>query len=68
MTKAQAVSAKAYEFDENGNETTLDFERFIQIIKDSGYKGFISVEYEHDTLDERAGIRSTLALLKKHAN
>jgi len=68
MTKAQAVSAKAYEFDEKGNETTLDFERLMQIIKDSGYQGYISVEYEHETLNERQGIRSTLALLKKYAN
>lgn len=68
MKKAQAVSAKAYEFDENGNETTLNFERFMQIIKDSGYDGYISVEYEHETLNERDGIRATLALLKKHAN
>ena len=66
MTKAQAVSAKAYEFDENGNETTLDFEKFIKIIKDSGYKGYISVEYEHDTLDEREGITATKNLLSKY--
>ncbi len=65
MTKAQAVSAKSYEFDENGNETTLDFEKFMAIIKKSGYKGYISVEYEHETLDERKGIKATKALLKK---
>ncbi|WP_400076657.1 sugar phosphate isomerase/epimerase family protein [Winogradskyella sp. R77965] len=66
MTKAQAVSAKSYEFDANGNETTLDFEKFIQIIKKSGYDGYISVEYEHETLDERKGILATKALLLKH--
>jgi sugar phosphate isomerase/epimerase len=66
MTKAQAVSAKAYEFDENGDETTLDFEKFIQIIKDSDYKGYISVEYEHDTQSERDGIIATKNLLLKH--
>ncbi|MFP4845143.1 sugar phosphate isomerase/epimerase family protein [Winogradskyella sp. PE311] len=66
MTKAQAVSAKAYEFDENGNETTLDFEKFIQIIKNSDYKGYISVEYEHETLSEREGIIATKKLLQKY--
>ncbi|MCA0132498.1 sugar phosphate isomerase/epimerase [Winogradskyella sp. D23] len=68
MKKAQAVSAKAYAFDENGNETTLDFERFMKIVKESNYDGYISIEYEHETLNEREGIKSTLALLKKHAN
>jgi len=66
MTKAQAVSAKAYEFDDNGNETTLDFARFIQIVKDSDYEGHISVEYEHETLNEREGILATKKLLLKH--
>ena len=65
MTKAKAVSAKAYEFDENGNETTLDFPRFVQIIKDSGYDNYISIEYEHETLNEREGILKTRALLEK---
>ncbi|WP_299119944.1 sugar phosphate isomerase/epimerase family protein [uncultured Winogradskyella sp.] len=68
MTKAQAVSAKAYEFDADGNETTLDFKKFIQTIKKSGYDGYISVEYEHETLDERKGILATKALLLKHLN
>lgn len=68
MTKAQAVSAKAYEFDADGNETTLDFEKFMQIIDASGYEGHISVEYEHDTLDERAGIKATKALLENIMN
>ncbi|WP_299127505.1 sugar phosphate isomerase/epimerase family protein [uncultured Winogradskyella sp.] len=66
MTRAHAVSAKAYEFDENGNETTLDFERFVKIIKDSGYDGPISVEYEHESLNEREGILATKKLLLRH--
>ncbi|WP_422107164.1 sugar phosphate isomerase/epimerase family protein [Winogradskyella sp.] len=68
MTKAQAVSAKAYEFDKNGNETTLDFEKFSHIIKNSGYQGYISVEYENETLSEREGILATKNLLLKHFN
>ena len=63
MTKAQAVSAKAYEFDEDGNETTLDFMKFLQSVKDAGYTGYVSVEYEHEELDERTGILATKELL-----
>ena len=68
MTKAKAVSAKAYEFDEYGNETSLDFQRFVQIIKDSGYDNYISIEYEHERLNERDGIKKTKALLEKSIN
>ncbi|MCF7559145.1 sugar phosphate isomerase/epimerase [Sabulilitoribacter multivorans] len=67
MTKAQAVSAKAYEFDDKGNETTLDFEKFIKLISNSGYKGYISVEYENETLNEKEGILATKALLLRAA-
>lgn len=67
MTKAQAVSAKAYEFDADGNETSLDFRKLLKSVKDSGYKGYVSVEYESETLDERKGILDTKALLLKVA-
>ena len=65
MTKAQAVSAKAYEFDENGNETTIDFMKMLQLVKDAKYDGYVSVEYESETLDERKGILATKDLLIK---
>ncbi|GAA4268464.1 hypothetical protein GCM10022257_05650 [Hyunsoonleella aestuarii] len=68
MTKALAVSAKAYEFDENGNETTLDFNRFLRLVADAGYKDYVSVEYENETLDERKGILATKQLLINFAN
>ncbi len=58
-----AVSAKSYNFDENGNETTIDFVKMLQIVKDAGYTGFVGVEYEGDVLDEKAGIEATKALL-----
>lgn len=67
LTAAKAVSAKSYDFDENGNETTLDFQRIIQMVKDSGYTGFIGVEYEGERLGENEGIQATKNLLKKSA-
>lgn len=65
LTKAKAVSAKAYDFDENGNETTLDFPRIIQLVKDSGYTGYIGVEYEGNRLSEKEGIIAIKDLLLK---
>ena len=67
MPHAKAVSAKSYDFDENGNETTLDYPRILQLVKDAGYTGFIGVEYEGSRLNEKEGILATKNLLLKAA-
>ena len=66
MKHAKGVSGKSYDFDENGNETTIDFARMLKIVKDSGYTGFIDVEYEGTRLPEEAGIEATRDLLIKY--
>lgn len=63
MPHALAVSAKAYDFDAQGNETTLDYAKLLQTVKDAGYTGFIGVEYEGNVLSEKAGIVATKDLL-----
>jgi len=63
MKHAKAVSAKSYDFDAKGNETTLDYPRLLQIVKDAGYTGYIGVEYEGDRLGEEEGIQATKDLL-----
>lgn len=65
MPYAKGVSGKSYDFDENGNETTMDFYRLMKIVKDSGYKGYIDVEYEGSRLSEKDGIIATKKLLEK---
>lgn len=65
MPYAKGVSAKSYDFDEVGNETKMDFRRILQIVKDSGYKGYIGIEYEGSRLSEHDGILATKALLEK---
>lgn len=65
MPYAKAVSAKAHNFDENGNETKSDFLRIMKIVKDSGFKGHIGIEYEGNGLSEEEGIQKTKALLEK---
>lgn len=68
MPKAFGVSAKSYDFDENGDETTLDYYRLLSIVKESGYYGYIGVEYEGSRLSEREGILATKSLLEKAAS
>ena len=67
MPFAKAVSAKAHDFDEAGNEKNIDYVKMLQIVKDAGYTGFIGVEYEGDGLGEEAGIIATRDLLVKAA-
>lgn len=63
MPYAKAVSAKSYEFDENGQETTIDYNRMLQIVKDGGYTGYIGIEYEGQKHSAEEGIIATRDLL-----
>lgn len=65
MPYAKSLSAKSYSFDEQGNEVKIDFKRMIDIVKESGFSGYISVEYEGSNLSEDNGIRATKKLLKR---
>ena len=67
MPYAKGVSAKTYDFDINGNETTIDYMKILKIVKDAGYKGRIGIEYEGDRLSEEEGIKATKILLLKAA-
>ncbi|MFQ3335015.1 MAG: sugar phosphate isomerase/epimerase [Candidatus Arcticimaribacter sp.] len=67
MPRAFAVSAKANEFDAQGNETGIDYKRMLQIVKNAGFNGYIGVEYEGQKLSEEAGILATKNLLIKAA-
>jgi L-ribulose-5-phosphate 3-epimerase len=64
MPFAKAVSAKTYDFDDSGNETTIDYPKMIDIVLSHGYKGYIGIEYEGGRLSEYEGIRKSKALLE----
>jgi len=65
MPYARAVSAKTNDFDEAGEEVNLDYEQLIRIVLDSGYRGWVGIEYEGVRLAEPEGIRLTKALLER---
>lgn len=65
MPYAKGVSAKSYNFDESGNETKLDYQRIMQIVYDSGFKGYVGTEYEGPLEDPKEGIALTKALVQK---
>jgi sugar phosphate isomerase/epimerase len=63
MPYAEGVSAKTYAFDEDGSESTLDYNRLLQIVKDAGYTGYVGIEYEGSGLSESEGIMASKELL-----
>lgn len=64
---AKGVSAKSFDFDAEGNETTIDYYKMLEIVKKANYKGFIGVEYEGNKWSEIEGIMATRQLLLKVA-
>jgi sugar phosphate isomerase/epimerase len=65
MPVAKGVSAKTFEFDAAGNCVETDYYKMFRIIKESGFKGYVGIEYEGEKLSEDEGIRKTKALLEK---
>jgi sugar phosphate isomerase/epimerase len=75
MPFAKGVHAKTHLFDSSGNDTETDFYRMFKIIKDSGFKGWVSIEYEGGVmkmytkddkyLDDDAGVLATKKLIEK---
>ncbi|GGY85891.1 xylose isomerase [Cellvibrio zantedeschiae] len=65
MPYAGAFSAKSFNFDEQGNESGIDFLAMFKIMRASKYRGYVGIEYEGEKLSEDAGIRATKKLIEK---
>ena len=65
MPYAKSVSAKSYDFDDNGNETKIDYAKMMKIVKQNNYGGYIGVEYEGSRLGEKKGILATKNLIQR---
>jgi sugar phosphate isomerase/epimerase len=63
---AKGVSAKTYDFDANGEQPLIDYKRMMGIVKASGFKGYIGIEFEGNTQAEEEGIRKTKTLLERY--
>lgn len=61
-----AVSAKSYDFDANGEQPVIDYERLLILVKNANFKGYIGIEFEGFTQSEEDGIRKTKALLERY--
>jgi sugar phosphate isomerase/epimerase len=65
MPYAKGVSAKAQSFDENGNCIETDYFKMFNIIKESGFRGYVGIEFSNEETNEDEGVRKTKALLEK---
>ncbi len=65
MPYAKGVSGKTHDFDQDGNETVIDYVKMMKIISNSDFKGYIDVEYEGDKLSEPDGVKASIALVQK---
>ena len=64
---AKGVSAKSYDFDENGDQPLIDYYKMMKVVKDGGYQGYIGVEFEGESMSEIEGIEATRRLILKAA-
>ena len=60
--RAAIVHAKTLDFDPDGGMTKFDIARCVQIVKDSGYTGTYSVEFEGHG-DQIDGVKRSITLL-----
>lgn len=67
MPFAKGLSAKTYEFDEQGNCVETDYNKMMQIVKKANFNGIIGIEYEGSKLSEEEGIKKTKQLLERMA-
>lgn len=65
MPYAKGVSAKAYDFDEKGDVIETDYTKILTIVKESGFRGIVGIEYEGDRLSEIEGIKATKKVLER---
>jgi hypothetical protein len=65
MPYAKGVSAKTFDFDAQGNCVETDYYKMFKIIRDSGFKGYVGIEYEGNVTSPEEGIKMTKALLEK---
>jgi sugar phosphate isomerase/epimerase len=68
MPYTKHVHAKAHVFDENGEEPNIPFSTLIPIIKESGYEGYITAEFEggRTNLDGKTAVKTLVELIRRY--
>ena len=64
MPYAKGVSAKTHDFNSEGQEVHTDYEKMMRIVLDAGYRGYVGIEYEGNSMEAIEGIKATKTLLE----
>ncbi len=64
MAYAKAVTFKCNDF-KDGKETTMDMDRLMKSVIDSGYRNWVGIEYDGERLTEYEGILSAKNYLER---
>lgn len=62
---ARSIHVKTFEFDDEGNDPTVDIPRFVRLMADAGYEGVWGIESVPRDGDEYGAIRKTKALIER---
>jgi len=62
---AKGISAKTYDFDADGNETSIDYGRILRMVNETGFTGYVGIEYEGHSLTANEGITKTKTMLER---
>jgi sugar phosphate isomerase/epimerase len=62
---ATALHIKTFEFDEHGNDPTVDLSEAIRLLRDNGYNGIWGIESVPRNGDEYEGARRTIDLIER---
>lgn len=62
---ARSVHVKTFEFDDQGQDVTVDIPQFIRIVQDAGYDGVWGIESCPHDGDELGAVQKTIALVQR---
>ncbi len=65
LPHAAMVHAKVLDVDEEGRHAAFDLAQCFDLVRDSGYAGPLSIEYEGEG-DQRQGIAAAKGLIERH--
>jgi L-ribulose-5-phosphate 3-epimerase len=65
MPSARSVCAKSYDFDDRGDERSINYPQMLKVVIDAGYRGHVAIEYEGTRLSEQAGLARAKQLLDR---
>lgn len=66
MPFAKGVSFKCHDFGPDGKESLMDMDRMMKVVLDSGFKGWVGIEYEGTRLSEFMGVQAAKRFLDRY--